>query len=178
MEVGIVVHLIQTYESGAGDFSVEMDNLKSSGAQLFLIQGGEFDVWGILQSANNLNMLNSNFSYILDNEFNFDLIMAYNELKKVPSAFDISGIWQVQSPPPPEYDPIYRNLTDRWASLFNNGNSLQINQNCPSFTTADVNSHAPSEGVNGCFPNTDIWAGSMPSVYKALGYPPPLNPLA
>lgn len=177
---GIQVSLVQTYTTEGLDYSNELRNMNATGARVFLIQADMFSAQTILESAKNISMLTSSYAYVLNNEYDQDIVYAsnlyYNTTKtsgqEKNSPLDLSGVFQVTSSTPWNSDEAI-NLTQTWESLFHPNTTRGLNTKCPSFNYSSPDYVPPPAAARGCINGTDIWGGYLNEFYKLLNYRTP-----
>lgn len=160
--------LFVTYSSADRDYGQALSSLKNHGAQVILTEGSQFDIQALLLNARDLEMLNSNYSFVLNNEYNHDIVLATNFDKGLSNdPPNLDGVFQVTTSIPSDR-PFVKELEKEWESLVSN--TVKADRTC-SVAAAGLKI---SPGTVGCFANSEVWCGVVPKVKRLLNRVPAL----
>lgn len=136
--------------------------MKDAGVRVFLLEGNQFDIQDVLLSAKNETMLVQEYSFILSNEYNHDIVLASNvdsEITDDPPNMD--GIFQVRSALP-STNTLVKDQKREWEELVKT--TERANRSCTTYAAGQ----AASIGTVGCFSNSEYWSGTVPRTFRHL----------
>jgi hypothetical protein len=154
--------ILQTYIPGKVSYNEALQVLRESGARVFLVEGNQFDIQDVLISARNETMLNSDYAFILSNEYNHDLVLATNvDIDSKVEPPNLDGIFQVQTYLSSS-NALVNEYNEEWDGLVKI--TERGDKTCATYSAGQV----ASKGTVGCFKNSTHWSGVIPRTYRHL----------